>query len=35
MNEINLNRKDIIKNYLKFWFWIDLFSNVPYELLGG
>ena len=25
-----MNRKEIAKNYLKAWFWIDLFSTLPY-----
>ena len=25
------SRKDIIKNYLKFWFWIDLIATMPIE----
>lgn len=26
-------RKEIAKNYLKLWFWIDLVSIIPLELL--
>lgn len=29
--EIVLDRYLILKNYLKFWFWIDLFSTLPYQ----
>lgn len=29
--EIVLDRYLIFKNYLKFWFWIDLFSTLPYQ----
>jgi hypothetical protein len=25
-----MNRREIAKNYLKAWFWIDLFSTLPY-----
>lgn len=27
------SRREIIKNYLKFWFWIDFFSTFPYDLI--
>jgi hyperpolarization activated cyclic nucleotide-gated potassium channel 2 len=27
------NRRAIAKNYLKFWFWLDLVASVPYELI--
>ena len=27
------DKKEIAKNYLKFWFWIDLFSIFPLDLL--
>lgn len=27
------SRKDIIKNYMKFWFWIDFVSTFPYDLI--
>jgi hypothetical protein len=31
-----MKRKDIIKNYLKTWFWIDLIASFPYTwILGG
>jgi voltage-gated potassium channel Kch len=26
------DRKEIIKNYLKLWFWIDIISTFPYEV---
>ena len=28
--ELITNRYDIAKNYLKFWFWIDLFTSIPF-----
>lgn len=28
-----MQRKLIIKEYLKFWFWIDSFSAFPYDLI--
>lgn len=31
-----MKRKDIIKNYMKTWFWIDLVATFPYTwVLGG
>ena len=27
------NRKEIIKNYLKSWFWIDIISTFPYDII--
>ena len=27
------SRIEIIKNYLKFWFWVDLISTFPYDLI--
>ena len=29
------DRKRIARRYLKFWFWIDVLSIIPYELLFG
>lgn len=29
--ELIVQRKEIIKNYLKLWFWIDLISTFPYD----
>jgi hyperpolarization activated cyclic nucleotide-gated potassium channel 2 len=31
--ELIYDRKVIAKNYLKFWFGIDLISTIPYELI--
>ncbi len=28
-----IKRKEIAINYLKFWFWIDLVSSFPYDLV--
>ena len=28
-----INRKEIAKSYLKFWFWIDLLSTIPFDKL--
>lgn len=25
-----MNRREIAKNYLKFWFWLDLMASFPY-----
>ena len=30
LNLVILNRKKIIYNYLKLWFWIDFISTIPY-----
>ena len=30
---LSVSRKDIIKEYLKFWFWIDAISALPIEIL--
>jgi CRP-like cAMP-binding protein len=30
-----MKRKDIIKNYLKTWFWIDLVATFPYSWVMG
>lgn len=31
-----MNRKEVIKNYLKFWFWLDLIASLPYSwFIGG
>lgn len=29
-NTIITDRKEIAKDYVKFWFWIDLISSIPY-----
>ena len=34
-NNIIMDQKKIIKNYMKFWFWIDLTATFPFELLLG
>ena len=31
--DLIVNRKEIIKNYMKSWFWIDLISTFPYDTL--
>lgn len=31
---IVLNRKEIAKSYMKFWFWLDLISSFPYSWLS-
>ncbi|CAD8144672.1 unnamed protein product [Paramecium octaurelia] len=30
---LQMNRRYIFKNYLSFWFWIDLISTFPYEII--
>ncbi len=30
-----MKRKDIIKNYLKTWFWVDLIATFPYSWVIG
>lgn len=29
------SRKEISKNYLKYWFWLDLMSTFPYDMVIG
>ncbi|OMJ81416.1 hypothetical protein SteCoe_18155 [Stentor coeruleus] len=31
--ELINDRKAIVKNYIKFWFWIDLISTFPYDVV--
>lgn len=30
-----MNRKDIIKDYIKFWFWMDVVASMPYNWFVG
>jgi hyperpolarization activated cyclic nucleotide-gated potassium channel 2 len=30
-----MDRKSIATNYFKFWFWLDIFSTIPYDDLMG
>ncbi|CAD8056617.1 unnamed protein product [Paramecium sonneborni] len=30
---LQMNRRQIFKNYISFWFWIDLISTFPYEII--
>jgi len=30
-----MKRKEIVKNYLKTWFWIDLVASFPYSWVMG
>ena len=30
-----MNRKEIIKDYLKFWFWLDIVASLPYNWFLG
>ena len=30
-----MNRKEIIKDYLKFWFWMDIVASLPYNWFLG
>lgn len=30
---LSMKRERIIKNYLSFWFWIDLISTFPYDII--
>ncbi|CAD8160415.1 unnamed protein product [Paramecium octaurelia] len=31
--KLNMNRKDILKEYMKFWFWLDSVSAFPYDII--
>lgn len=33
--DLIMNRKDIIKDYLKFWFWMDIIASMPYSWFIG
>ncbi|CAK80377.1 unnamed protein product (macronuclear) [Paramecium tetraurelia] len=31
--KLNMNRKDILKEYMRFWFWLDFVSAFPYDII--
>jgi len=30
---LSMKREKIVKSYLSFWFWIDLISTFPYDII--
>lgn len=31
--KLNMERKEILKDYISFWFWIDFISTFPYDII--
>lgn len=31
--KLNMERREILKDYLSFWFWIDFISTFPYDII--